>query len=216
MVSTKVPTATVRMALLSIPASVTPVTGQALLAHVLGRDRAWLFAHPEAMLTPDQAERFADLLGRAAQGEPLAYLIGQREFCGLAFEITPDVLIPRPETEGLVEAALNWAQNTPIPSPRMVDVGTGSGIIAVTLAVKLPQAYFIGVDVSAQALALARRNARRHGAGDRIAFVRGDLLAGLPGPFDAIIANLPYIPRDHLASLAVSRRSEERRVGKEC
>lgn len=184
---------------------VTPITAQALLAHVLLRDRAWLLAHTEATLTPEQSARFAALLARAAQGEPLAYLTGEREFCGLAFTVTPDVLIPRPETEGLVDVALRWSGQYPQTAPGVVDVGAGSGAVAVTLAARLPQARITAVDVSLAALDVARRNASRHGVVERIEFVQGNLLEDLSGPFDAILANLPYIPTGALQTLDVIR-----------
>jgi release factor glutamine methyltransferase len=184
---------------------ITSITSQAILAHILEHDRAWLLAHGEALIPSDQAARYAALLARAAQGEPLAYLTGERDFCGLAFSVTPDVLIPRPETEGLVETALRWNEQRPQPHPHLVDVGTGSGAIAVTLAVRLPQARLTAVDVSPPALAVARRNASRHGVEGRIEFVQSSLLENLPGPFDAIVANLPYIPTKTLLTLDVIR-----------
>lgn len=184
---------------------VTSSIAQAILAHILECDRAWVLAHSMSALTPQQATRFAELLSRAAQGEPLAYLTGEREFYGLAFTVTPDVLIPRPETEGLVEAALNWSERRPQTAPHLVDVGTGSGAIAVTLAVRLPQARITAVDVSPEALDVARHNASRHGVAEHIEFVQGDLLEALPGPFDAILANLPYIPTATLQTLDVLR-----------
>jgi len=189
----------------SVLPAVTPITAQSLLAYVAGRDRAWLLAHPEDSLSPEQTERFEQFLARAAQGEPLAYLLGEKEFCGLAFMVTPDVLIPRPETETLVEAALDWAAWVGKADPAIVDVGAGSGAIAVTLAVKLPGARVTAVDVSEKALALVRANAERHGVAGRVRLAQGDLLETLPGPFDAIVANLPYIPTPALADLEVSR-----------
>ncbi|MBN1430836.1 MAG: peptide chain release factor N(5)-glutamine methyltransferase [Anaerolineae bacterium] len=186
-------------------AGITAITGQAILAYIMKRDRAWLLAHTEVLLTTEQATRFTVLLERAAQGEPLAYLTGEREFYGLAFTVTPDVLIPRPETEGLVDAALHWSEQHRQPAPRLVDVGTGSGAIAVTLAVRLPQAGITAVDVSPAALDVARRNASWHGVGERIELVQGSLLADITGPFDIILANLPYIPTDTLPTLDVIR-----------
>lgn len=182
---------------------VTSNTAQAILAHVLGRDRAWLLAHPEVGLTSERSIQFTALLARAKQGEPLAYLTGEREFCGLAFTVTPDVLIPRPETEGLVNVALRWCEQHSRPAFHLVDVGTGSGAIAITLAARLPQASITAVDVSPAALAVARHNAARHGVAEHIEFVRGNLLEDLSGLFDAILANLPYIPTDLLQTLDV-------------
>lgn len=184
---------------------VTSVTAQAFLAHILGCGRAWLLAHQEEHLTPEQAAKCIAWVERVARGEPLAYLTGEREFCGLSFVVTPDVLIPRPETEMLVEVALEWVEVSGAAFPSVIDVGTGSGAIAVTLSVKLPDTCIWAVDISEEALDVARRNADRHGANQRIRFVRGDLLEMAPGPWDLILANLPYIPSELLRTLDVSR-----------
>ena len=184
---------------------VTSVTRQVLLAYVVGRGRTWLLAHPEASLSESEAERFAALLSRAAAGEPLAHLIGEREFHGLPFAVTPDVLIPRPETEALVDGVLEWAEKRESPPLRIVDVGTGSGAIAVTLAFRLPRSRVVAVDISPAALEIARHNARRHGVAEWVHFVLGDLLDGLAGPFDVIVANLPYVTTEELAALEAGR-----------
>ncbi len=181
------------------------LVSQVVLARLTGRSRASVIAHPEDPLPGDAAVRWGELLSRAAQGEPLAYLIGEREFFLLSFEVTPDVLIPRPETEELVQAALVWAQARPGAALRIADPGTGSGVIAVTLAVHLPQAQITATDTSAAALAVARRNAARHGVAERVHFVQTDLLAGLDGPFDLIAANLPYIASAAVDTLEVAR-----------
>ncbi len=183
----------------------TSTTAQALLAHVVGRGRVWLFAHREEPLPPEAANRFADLVARAAQGEPLAHLVGEREFYGLPFCVTPDVLIPRPETESLVDVVLDWAKEKGITAPRLVDVGTGSGAIAITLALKLPWARVSAVEISWAALSIARQNAIRHEIANRVGFVLGDLLDALSGPFDVIVANLPYINAEELTALDVGR-----------
>jgi len=182
-----------------------PLDAQVLLAHVLGCERVVLLTHPEQPLTGEQSARFRDLVNRRAAGTPIAYLTGSRAFYDLELVVTPDVLIPRPETEYLVEVALDWAQRRhPL---RVVDVGTGSGAIAVALARQLPDARVWAVDVSVSALEVARRNAARYDLGERIEFVQGDLLAPLAGaaPFDLVVANLPYIAGDELAGLAVTR-----------
>lgn len=186
-------------------AVLTPAIAQALLAHVLGRGRAWLLAHPEARLSDGEAAQYLDLLQRILAGEPFAHLVGEREFYGLPFTVTPHVLIPRPETEGLVDLVLEWVRERDLSQPRLVDVGTGSGAIAVILALRLPAASILAVDVSAAALHIARCNAARHGVAERIMFVRGNLLDALSGPFDAIIANLPYISSEEIAALEVGR-----------
>ncbi len=187
------------------PATLTLETAQAILAHVTGKGRAWLFAHRDTPLTAAQSERFMTLLSRAADGEPLAYLVGQREFWGLPFAVTPDVLIPRPETEALVEVVLDWVRRHELPAPSVADVGTGSGAIAIALALELPLARLTAIEISAEALEVARSNAVRHGVADRVAFVQGDLLSGQDGPFDAIVANLPYISQEELSALEVGR-----------
>ncbi|HFD39187.1 MAG TPA: peptide chain release factor N(5)-glutamine methyltransferase, partial [Anaerolineae bacterium] len=162
-----------------------------LLAHLLGTNRAAILAHPDRSLSPELDARFRNLVARRADREPLAYLLGHREFYGLDFLVDPRVLIPRPETEHLVEEALRLASRLP-PSLRIADVGTGSGAIAVALAVHLPQALVYALDASAEALAVAAANAQRHGVAGRIRCLAGDLLTPLPEAVDLIVANLPY------------------------
>ncbi len=176
-----------------------------LLAHVLGTDRTALIAHPERPLSTEQAETYRTLVMRGAAGEPLPYLTGTRAFYGRDLIVTPAVLIPRPETEHLVESALAWVQGR--AGLRIADIGTGSGAIAVTLAAHLPDAQVWAADVSPEALAVARQNAARYNLLDRIVFAPGDLLEPLreSGPFDLIAANLPYIPCAELDTLAVAR-----------
>ena len=185
--------------------ALSTASAQALLAHVLGKGRAWLLAHREEALPPADAERYQALLARAADGEPLPHLLGEREFYGMAFTVTPDVLIPRPETEALVDAVRAWAAEHPRPQPRIVDVGTGSGAVAIAVAAHLPEACVTAVEVSGAAVSVARGNAQRHNLAARISFVQGDLLLALAGPFDVIAANLPYINRDEIAALDVGR-----------
>jgi len=177
-----------------------------LLAHVLGRDHAYLVAHDDEALTATQAGAYAHLLARAAADEPIPYLIGHAPFFGQEFAVSPAVLIPRPETEQLVEAALGWARGR--GGLRAVDVGTGSGCIAVTLARHLPAAEVIAVDVSAAALAVARGNADWLAPG-RVALVRGDLLAAFGPGLDLIAANLPYVSRPEWTELADGVKSYE-------
>jgi release factor glutamine methyltransferase len=190
----------------SVLADSEPIDASLLLMHVLGVDRAALLTHPDRELTPEQTVTFRALILQRAAGVPVPYLTGTRAFYDLDFAVTPDVLIPRPETEHLVESALQWAQGR--HDVRLVDVGTGSGAIAVTLAVHLPEARVWAVDVSAAALDVARRNAIRHGAAERITFVQGDLLEPLIAadqPVDLIAANLPYIASDELKALPVAQ-----------
>ena len=182
--------------------SSTPtVDARLLLGHVLGVSHTYLIAHSEQLLTLDQQARYQALLQKAAQHAPIPYLMGRAPFFDLDFMVTPDVLIPRPETELLVQAALNWAKLR--PHARMVDVGTGSGCIAVMLARRLPASHAIAaVDVSAAALAVARQNAQRHGVAHRLSFYQGNLLEPIPWLPDLIVANLPYVTDSEWTMLA--------------
>jgi release factor glutamine methyltransferase len=175
-----------------------------LAAQVLTRSRTWVLTHPESGLEDHQVRELNGFLERLISGEPLAYLTGHREFYGLDFEISPAVLVPRPETELLVEQALAWLADH--PSRRCaVDVGTGSGCIAICLAHHIRDMSISAVDLSRPALQLARRNAEVHGVQDRVRFTQGDLLSALSGPFDLVCANLPYIPSQDVDVLPVSR-----------
>jgi release factor glutamine methyltransferase len=202
------------------------LAAELLLMHALGRDRTWLYTNPEATLSPAESEKFFVLVARRAAGEPTQYLTGKQEFWGLEFEVTPAVLIPRPETEHVVEVALerlgargikiDLTTGAQSPKLRIADVGTGSGCIAVALAHELPHAEIIATDISAPALEVAGRNAARHRVGDRIEFREADLLAAVIEPgshdsrvaghqsriFDLILSNPPYVARDDSAQLA--------------
>jgi release factor glutamine methyltransferase len=175
---------------------------EVLARHVLGWDRARLLVHRRDAVPPAFIEPFTALVDRRAHCVPVAYLTGTREFYGLDFEVTPDVLIPRPETELAVEAALG-ALAAPGSSGRAIDVGTGSGCIAVAIAVTRPGAAVVAVDRSRAALAIAGRNVRRHGVGGRVALVAGDLLTALSPhrPVDVVVSNPPYVP-DRSADVA--------------
>ena len=181
-----------------------------LVRHVLGLERADLLARPETPLTLTQAAALEGLLSRRLRREPLAYVLGYREFYGLDFRVTPGVMVPRPETETLVEEALAWARARPAPIT-VADVGTGSGCIVVSLAVRLPCVRFLATDVSTAALAVARENVRRHGVAGRVRLLSGHLLQPLPGPVDLIVANLPYIRSARLDSLQPEVRDYEPR-----
>jgi release factor glutamine methyltransferase len=175
-----------------------------LVSHLLGKPHAWVLAHPEQELSAEQERRLDGFLERLSQGEPLPYILGRWEFFGLDFEITPDVLIPRPETELLVEEALAWLPARP-GQRRVVDVGTGSGCIAVTLAKLMPDVSVLACDISLETLRVAQRNAVQHAVTDRVTFIQADLLQPLGGRLDLICANLPYIPSATLHELEVSR-----------
>lgn len=165
---------------------------QLLLLRVLGLDRAWLFAHPAETLSEEQARQFDEWIERRALQEPVQYIVGEQEFHGLTLHITPDVLIPRPETEHLVEAVLKRV--SPGNVARIADVGTGSGAIALALAQALPRAEVTGLDSSASALEVARGNAEQCGLKGRVRWLKSDLLAAVRGEkFDAVVSNPPYV-----------------------
>jgi len=177
---------------------------QLILADLLDRPRAWILAHPEFILGVADKRSFGVALARLARGEPLPYVLGWWEFYGRRFRLAPSVLIPRPESELLVEKALERLKLIP-PPVRIVDVGTGSGCLGVTLAAEVPGLCLAATDVSAEPLQVARWNAREHGVERRISFVQADLLDPLAGLFDLIVANLPYIPSGALRGTPVGR-----------
>lgn len=181
---------------------------QVLLAFILGKPRAWVLAHPEAVLSPEQTHQLEIALARLENGEPLPYVLGHWEFYGLDFIITPDVLIPRPETELLVERSLEWLGAH--PARRWIaEVGTGSGCIAISLAKQNPDLQVVTSDISLPALKVAQRNVIKHNVAERVHLVQSDLLRSIAPAtdkrFDLICANLPYIPKKILKSLQVSR-----------
>jgi release factor glutamine methyltransferase len=178
---------------------------QLALAAVLGCQRSWLLGHPESGLTAGQQAAFRHSIERLAQGEPLPYLLGWRDFYGLRFGVSPAVLIPRPETELLVEQALQIAAARPSPL-RMADIGTGSGCIAISLALNLDRPNIIATDISMPAVQQARRNAVSLRAEGAICWIQADGLGCFAaGSIDVLIANPPYIPRRRLEQLAVAR-----------
>jgi len=185
---------------------------QVLLGHVLNVDRARLYAYPEHLLTPQQEEQFHLLLERRKRGEPVAYLVGHKEFFGLDFHVDKRVLIPRPETELLVEVALNSirAMLDAGHAPLVADIGTGSGAIPITLAVQEPRLpYLYATDISAEALEVARINCQRHSVEQRVRLLHGDLLSPLPEPVDVLTANLPYVGTGEMDMLAPDVRAYE-------
>jgi release factor glutamine methyltransferase len=174
---------------------------EVLLAHLLGCDQAALLTHPERLLSPVQSAQFESLVVRRLACEPMQYITGSQEFFRLLFEVTPDVLIPRPETEHLVEAVLDRVG----PDARILDVGTGSGAIAVALAHALPRSQVTAVDLSLAALEIARRNAQRHGVLERVTFLQSDLLAAIDdADFDAVVSNPPYVAEGEVLEPQVS------------
>ena len=182
-----------------------------LLANILDKPRIWVEAHLETLLTRPQLASAKKAIARLEAGEPLPYVLGHWEFFGLDFEITPDVLIPRPETELLVERAIKWLSAAP-ERRTIADVGTGSGCIAVAIAKNIPDAKVVATDISLPALEIAYRNVRKHSLENHIAIVQCDLLPSHPYSlptdlhFDLICANLPYIPTETLQELEVFGR----------
>jgi len=178
------------------------MNAELLLMFILGCDRAYLFSHPERELTPEERARYAEVITQRASGIPAQYITGHQEFWGLDFIVTPAVLIPRPETEHVIETVLPLARGdradggrASSPGPlRIIDIGTGSGCIAIALAKELPLAEIHAVDISPAALEIARANAARHQLQTRITFRQGDLLAGFPpNHFDLVVSNPPYV-----------------------
>jgi release factor glutamine methyltransferase len=203
-----------------------PLAAELLLMHTLGRDRTWLYAHSEQELDAATRERYFSLIARRASGVPTQHLIGNQEFWGLDFEVTPDVLIPRPETEHVIEVVLERlaiaagnAASQRGAAHRIADVGTGSGCIAVALAHEFPSARITATDISAAALEVARRNAARHGVESRVDFIESNLLDSLLHEsratnhdsrlLDAIASNPPYIGRNEAATLPREVREHE-------
>ncbi|MBX5455995.1 MAG: peptide chain release factor N(5)-glutamine methyltransferase [Thermogemmatispora sp.] len=185
---------------------------QVLLGHVLGVERSALYAHPERELTEAELQRLTALLERRQRGEPVAYLLGHKEFFGLDLLVDRRVLIPRPETELLVEAVLAEARNRLSRGevPIVADIGTGSGAIAVALAVSEPRLpYLYACDRSAAALEVARLNCQRHGVSQRVRLLQGDLTEPLPEPVDLLVANLPYVGTEERELLAPDVRDFE-------
>ncbi|MGH9707465.1 MAG: peptide chain release factor N(5)-glutamine methyltransferase [Candidatus Acidiferrales bacterium] len=208
------------------------LAAELLLMHSLGRDRTWLYSHPESALDSQAEQKYFEFLARRAAGEPTQYITGKQEFWGLEFEVTPAVLIPRPETEHVMEVALellgprglkiDLASGRPGEPLLVADVGTGSGCLAVALAWELPHAEIIATDISAVAMEVARRNAARHQVANRIHFQRTNLLENISVPppaaqrgercFDLIVSNPPYIGSTDASTLPREVREHEPHV----
>jgi len=181
-----------------------------LLRLVMKCDAAFVIAHPEHRLDAVQSILFKAVLKRRAAHEPFQYISGKQEFYGLEFDVSPEVLIPRPETEILVEAAVDRFKG--VESFRFLEIGVGSGCISVALLANLPNATSIGVDISEQALAVAQKNAEKHGVSDRLNLIRSDLFKNVPEEqFDAIFSNPPYIPGADIETLQPEVRDKEPR-----
>jgi release factor glutamine methyltransferase len=184
-----------------------------LLAHVINRDRTYLISHGDDPVTPDELDKFSHVIEERAQGKPLQYITGHQEFFGLDFEVSTEVLIPRPETELLIETALDLVKAE--KSLSICDLGTGSGCIVVTLALFLPQSRGAAIDISPAALEVAKRNAERHGVSERIDFVVSDCFSELnleEKMFDLIVSNPPYVAEKAFEGLQREVRDFEPRV----
>lgn len=192
-----------------IEADEAALDARLLAQHLLNWDAARLLTHGDEPAPRDFQDAFELLVARRVAREPLAYITGTREFWQLAIEVTPAVLIPRPETELLIEAALEHCER--LHPLRIVDVCTGSGCVAIALAREFGKASLVAADISADALDVARRNVARHGLSSRIGLVQTDLLAGVPGPADLIVANPPYVPSTDAATLQPEVRDFEPR-----
>jgi release factor glutamine methyltransferase len=182
-----------------------------LIAHVVNKPRTWVMAHPELTLTTEQQKQLDDSLAELERGKPFPYVLGHWEFFGLDFIVAPDVLIPRPETELLVEKAIAWLQKSPAKRT-VADIGTGSGAIAVSIAVNIPNAHILATDISPTALQIAKQNAVNHGVNNKIEFIECDLLPNKSSienrksPINLLCANLPYIPTETLHNLPIYGR----------
>ena len=201
-----------RLRVASVPNDL--LDAQMLLAEALGKDRTYLIINFNQQLSEGILSAFRTMVDRRVAGEPLQYITGRQEFFGLDFEVTPDVLIPRPETELIVEEAIRIVQQDGIVRPMIVDVGAGSGCIAVALARELADARVIASDVSEAALRVARRNAARHGLGDRVDFIASDLLGAFAEEefADFILSNPPYVSEKEMPSLQREVRDWEPRA----
>jgi len=191
-----------------VPPDQAGIDAEVLARHVLGWDRATYLASRNQPFPSLVAARFEAAVAQRERRVPVAYIIGHREFWGRDFEVSPAVLIPRPESELIVEAALTFLSDD-MADTQIADVGTGSGCLVVTLASERPQAALVATDISDDAITIARRNADRHGVASRIQFVRTSFLTDVSGPFDLIVANPPYVPRLHEATLSPDVRDHE-------
>lgn len=181
---------------------------EVLLSHILGRERIYLYVHFDEPLEPTELARYREAIKQRVQRVPVAYIIGEKEFMGLTFKVTADTLVPRPDTEILVQAAVERLRARG-EAPRFADIGTGSGAICLSVLHFLPKAQADTVDISPAARAIAEENAAALEVADRVTFHTGDLLAPLAGSYDAILSNPPYIPDDDIAALAPEVRLKE-------
>ena len=195
------------------------LAAEILLTHTVGRDRTWVYAHPEEQISTEDADRYFALIARRANGEPTQQLTGKQEFWGLEIEVTPEVLIPRPETEHVIEVAFDRLAARELRAGRkqtltgeglqIADIGTGSGCIAITMAKELPGSTTYATDISPVALAVAQSNALRHKVADGVRFLESSLLDGVPPLLDLIVSNPPYVGRCEASTLMREVRDHE-------
>lgn len=179
---------------------------EVLLSHVLDKERIYLYVHFDEPLMAAELAEYKEMIKRRIAREPVAYIIGKKEFMGLNFKVTPKVLVPRPDTEILVGAVLDYLPETAV---RVADIGTGSGAVALSILINNDRLNVEAVDISAEALAVAEENAESLGIAERVTFLEGDLLSPLSGEYDAIVSNPPYIPKADMLTLAPEVRKYE-------
>ena len=182
---------------------------EVLLASLLRKDRADLYSHPEKLLSETELGAFRQQIGRRKTGEPVAYIVGRKEFWSLTFEVNRHVLVPRPETEILVEEVLRVCREEGRENPSILEIGTGSGAISVTLAIEMKKAQIVATDFSQEAITVALRNARNNGVEKQISFLLGNLFQPISGTFDIIVSNPPYISKEEYAHLTLEVRGFE-------
>ena len=179
-----------------------------LLEAALDRSRVWLYQNPHVQIDDVRMTHLRSMVDRRTSGAPLPYVVGWREFYGRLFKVDSRVLVPRPETEILLESAIAFVRRA--PSPRILDVGTGSGVLAISLALEVADARVVAVDLSEDAIAVAEYNCRRHGVESRVRLIQADVLAGLDETFDLVVANLPYVPTGEIPRLQAEIQHEPR------
>lgn len=177
---------------LATHSSTAQLDAELLFGYVLQHDRGWLTGHRDDLITPSQSIALTTLIAQRQTGVPLAYLTGTKEFYGRPFVVTPDVLIPRPDSESIIETSIAAVRD--LSTPRILEIGTGSGCLAITLAAELPSSHVTATEISPSALKIAQQNAQILGVADRMTFRTQDLLDGESGDYDLLVTNLPYVP----------------------
>jgi release factor glutamine methyltransferase len=188
------------------------VETEIFLSHLLDKDRSFLCAFPETVLTKSQVSKLQDFISRRKKGEPLAYILGYQDFYGLRFKVNKNVLIPRPETEALVDTIIKYAGIQTRSDLVLTDVGTGNGCIAISLVKHLPKAKIYAIDIDRKALEIAKENVKNYKVSTRIKVLQGDLLEPLTEKVDIIVANLPYIPSFRIQTLQIEVKNWEPKI----